>query len=148
MKKPKYLWHGSTVKSRVLKPKQAIDLSGRKESNKKAIYATDLKVLAIEFGLIEKRAIKFADYRKKPVKMVIIKGRIRKGKKFYLYKLNTKGFREAPKGSHQWMSLKEVNPIEILELRVNDYLHLCRRATKKDKQYYQSLTGRFSCRYR
>ncbi|MBR9682516.1 MAG: hypothetical protein GOV02_02480 [Candidatus Aenigmarchaeota archaeon] len=103
-----------------------------------------MKELAIEFGLSEKKAVKFADYSKNPVEMVIISGKLRKGKKFYLYKLNRKGFKEMPKESHQWVCLEEIKPLEIIELNVDDYIYLCRKATKKDKELFQSLISKFS----
>ncbi|MCK4670253.1 MAG: hypothetical protein KAT43_03540 [Nanoarchaeota archaeon] len=143
MAKPKYLWHGSIRKMNTIKPSKAVDLSGHPASNKKAVYATDIKALAIEFGLVDRRYKKYADYSKKPVQMVLINGNIRKGKTFYLYKLSSRGFTEAPKGSHQWINLKEVKPIEMQELKVDDYKHLCRKATKKDKEFFESLIGKF-----
>ncbi|MFH1376052.1 MAG: hypothetical protein ABIH25_00280 [Candidatus Woesearchaeota archaeon] len=140
---PKYLWHGSTKKVNIIKPSKAIDLSKHPDSNRKGVYATDLKELAIEFGLADKKLHKYADYSKKPVQIVLIEGDIRKGKKFYLYKLKNKGFKEMPKKSHQWVSFKEIKPLKIEELNVDDYLHLIRKANKKDKEYYFSLIGKF-----
>lgn len=137
--KPKYLWHGSTKKLDVIEPFQAVDLSGGPAGNLRAVYATDMKELAIGFGMIDKKYKKFADYSKKPVQMVVIDGDIRKGKSFYLYKLSSKGFREAPKGSHQWVCFEKVRPIEIQKLKVDDYKHLFRKATEKDKTYFESL---------
>lgn len=94
--------------------------------------------------MADKKYEKFADYKKNPVQMVIIKGGIRKGKYFYLYKLSSKGFTEMPKYSCQWVCLKEVKPFKVLKLKVNDYEHLTRKATKKDIKYYNSIVGKFS----
>lgn len=143
MSKLKHLWHGSTKRHDVLEPSQAVDLSGHPASNKKGVYATDLKELAIEFGLADKKLHKFADYTKKPVQLVLIEGNIRTGKKFYLHKVKSIGFKEMPKESHQWISFNNVKPIEILELCVNDYKHLVRKAKKKDKEYYYRIIGKF-----
>lgn len=76
--------------------------------------------------------------------MVLVEGDIRKGKKFYLHKVKSTGFKEMPKGSHQWVLFSKVKPIEILELNVDDYKHLVRKANKKDKEYYYSLIGKFA----
>jgi hypothetical protein len=142
--KPKYLWHGSPNKLEILEPSNAVDLSGHPDSNQNGVYATDLKELAIEFGLIDKKYQKFADYSKEPVQMVLINGEIRNGKVFYLYKLLNKNFKEMPEGSHQWVSLKSEKPIEVIELNVDDYKHLVRVATKKDIDLFNSLIGKFS----
>jgi hypothetical protein len=142
--KLKYLWHGSINKHKKLEPSKAVDLSGHPDSNKKGVYATDIKELAIEFGLADKKLHKFADYSKNPVQLVLIEGSIRTGKKFYLYKLHKTNFKETPKGSHQWVSIKSIKPIEILELNVDDYKHLVRKANKKDKENYLSMIGKFS----
>jgi len=139
--KPKYLWHGSTIKHEILKPNQARDLSDHPAGNKRAVYATDQKWNAIQFGMVNKKYKKFGDFRKTPMKMVIINGWIRTGEKLYLHKLSSRGFKESPKGSHQWLKEKEIKPIKILELNVNDYKHLCRKATKKDIEYFKSMIG-------
>ena len=118
MRKPKYLWHGSTRKFKVIRPSQAKDISGHPMSNMKAVYATDIKELAIGFGLVDKKYKKFADYSKKPVQMVIINGNIRKGKHFYLYKLSSRCFKEMPRGSHQWLSFEKIIPKKIIKLKV------------------------------
>lgn len=142
--RPKYLWHGSIHKHEVLEPSKALDLSGHADSNRKGVYATDIKELAIEFGLADKKVPKFADYSKNPVQLVLIEGDIRKGKQFYLHKLQNRNFKEMPKNSHQWVSFKPVKPIEIQKLKVDDYSHLARKANKNDKEKYRSMLGRFS----
>jgi hypothetical protein len=143
MKKPKFLWHGSIKKFNFLNPSKAKDNSGENESNLFGVYATDIKELAIGFGLIDKKYDKFADYNKNPVQMVVINGEIRKGESFYLYKISSKDFTEKPKNSHQWFSFKKVKPLEILKLEVDDYNYLTRKATKKDIKYYKSIIGKF-----
>lgn len=144
--KPKYLWHGSTVKYDILKPSQARDLSDHPAGNKKAVYATDRKLNAIQFGMVDKKYQKFGDFNKKPMIMVIIGGWIRTGEKLYLYKLSSRGFKEAPSGSHQWLIQKEVKPLKTIELNVDDYSYLCRKATEKDIEYFKSCIGMFSKR--
>ncbi|MBR9678866.1 MAG: hypothetical protein GON13_01215 [Nanoarchaeota archaeon] len=140
---PKHLWHGSISKNKVLKPKMAVDLTGHPDSNLKGVYATDIKELAIEFGLADKKLHKYADYTKNPVQLVLIEGNIRIGKKFYLHRIKSENFKEMPKNSHQWFSHKEIKPAEIIELKVDDYKHLVRKASKKDKEYYYSMIGKF-----
>lgn len=140
----KYLWHGSSKKLKSLKPSEAIDLSGHPDSNKKAVYSTDIKELAICFGMSDRSVLKMGEWDEgKFKKMILIKGDIRKGEKMYLYKLDKKDFEKCKGISHQFFSLKVVKPIEVNELNVNDYKSLYRRATKKDKEYFNSLVGRF-----
>ena len=142
--KPKYLWHGSIGKYETLKPKQALDISESPDCNLNAVYASDDKNIAILFGLIPRDIDCFIDYSKRPEKIVLINGKIRENKKFYLYMLNSENFEEKPIGSGQWVSFKEIVPIEIQELNTNDYLHLARYANKEDIIKYEKIRGMFS----
>ena len=62
-----------------------------------------------------------------------------KQKYFYLYTLPSRTFKEMPKGSAQWASLKSLKPLKIEKLLVKNYLHWIRKATKKEKSEFNKL---------
>lgn len=135
-----YLWHGSRDKIEILKPRQAKDIGGHAGSNQKAIYATSLKKFAIMMGLTTKDSDIGLFWDQKPIQMVLYDGKIRNGQKLYLHKLPRKnesgedmftpGGADYEFYSKPWVS--EIKPTEIMELNVDDYLHLIRKANKKD----------------
>lgn len=121
-----YLYHGSSGYFEKLIPQQANDI-GFEEGCKKAVYATSNKNMALAFALgavpnkngeIERLMMpEFGDI------MVFEKGTPNYGGKGYLYVLDKKGFQHAM-GS-QWVCFEEIEPIEIQEIDVDDYLYLC-----------------------
>lgn len=150
-KEKEYLWHGSRNKIEKLTPRQAIDIGGEADNNRKAIYATDLKNFAIMMGLATKDSDTGMFWDQKPIQMVLYKGKIRNGEKIYLHKLPMKD--ESGKDmftpsntDHEFYSnpgVKEIKPLEIIELDVDDYVHLIRKANKKDwdkrEKFFKSL---------
>ena len=121
-----YLYHGSSGYFDKLIPQQAYDI-GFEEGCKKAVYATSNRNMALAFALgsvpnkngeIERVMMpEFGDI------MVFEKGTPNYGGKGYLYVLDKKKFQHAM-GS-QWVCFEEIEPIEIQEIDVNDYLYLC-----------------------
>lgn len=121
-----YLYHGSSGYFDKLIPQQAYDI-GFEEGCKKAVYATSNRNMALAFALgsvpnkngeIERVMMpEFGDT------MVFEKGTPNYGGKGYLYVLDKKKFQHAM-GS-QWVCFEEIEPIEIQEIDVNDYLYLC-----------------------
>ena len=121
-----YLYHGSSGYFDKLIPQQAYDI-GFEEGCKKAVYATSNKNMALAFALgavpnkngeIERVMMpEFGDI------MVFEKGTPNYGGKGYLYVLDKKKFQHAI-GS-QWVCFEEIEPIEIQEIKVDDYLYLC-----------------------
>lgn len=121
-----YLYHGSSGYFDKLIPQQAYDI-GFEEGCKKAVYATSNKNMALAFALgsvpnkngeIERVMMpEFGDI------MVFEKGTPNYGGKGYLYVLDKKKFQHAM-GS-QWVCFEEIEPIEIQEIEVDDYLYLC-----------------------
>lgn len=121
-----YLYHGSSGYFDKLIPQQAYDI-GFEEGCQKAVYATSNKNMALAFALgsvpnkngeIERVMMpEFGDI------MVFEKGTPNYGGKGYLYVLDKKKFQHAM-GS-QWVCFEEIEPIEIQEIDVDDYLYLC-----------------------
>lgn len=136
MRKPRYLFHGSSRRYNVLKPKLADDW--RFEAGRHfGVYTTSNQDLALAFalgGVPDKtgtchRIIREKD--RKPLKMTFIRGHPKFGCKGYLYKLSSRGFHHV--GGDQWVCENPVKPIKIIEINVNDYLHLFRYATPKER---------------
>ena len=143
-KEDDFVWHGSPTKfDGPVKPSQARDVGGHTEQNLKAVYATEDKNLAIAAGLVERDEdgnwpMVFTDANEKPTQMVVIKGKIREGKKVYLYKLTKDTFRNTgvPEGNPEWVSEIPANPVEVEEVSVDDHLHLIRKATPEDIKFW------------
>jgi hypothetical protein len=126
-----YLYHGSPVKTQVLKPNQAVD-TGFKEGCQLAVYATSNINMAICFALgcitdgenYERTMMpEYGD------KMVFKKCHPNYGGKGYVYCLDKTKFVHAM-GS-QWVCYEEVIPEEVIEINVDDYLDYCIICTDK-----------------
>lgn len=121
-----YLWHGSPQKVDVLIPNQAHDIAFE-EGCKLAVYATSKKEMAICFALgCETDSMGEAQRTMMPefgMKMLFENCHPAYGNKGYLYKLDKSKFQYAY-GS-QWVCFDEVEPIEVEEIEVNDWLDLC-----------------------
>lgn len=121
-----YLYHGSSGYYDILLPHQAYD-SGYQEGCKNAVYATSNKNMALAFALgavpnkdgeIERVMLpEYGDV------MVFEKGTPNYGGKGYLYVLDKSKFQHAM--GTQWVCFEEIVPLEIQEINVDDYLHLC-----------------------
>jgi len=130
--KPKFLWHGSINKYNILNPHQAKDIGGSPGSNQNAIYATDNKIFAIQMGLFTKDSdTGIPDWNIPNPKIVLFKGNIRRGRKVYLHVVPSNTFQKTST-KHEWYSKDSVRPVKVVEVNVNDYLHLMRLPTKKD----------------
>lgn len=128
------LYHGSSNYFDVLIPHQAYDI-GFEAGCKNAVYATSNKNMALAFALgaipnqageIERVMMpEFGDI------MVFQKGTPNYGGKGYLYVLDKKDFQHAM--GTQWVCFHNVKPIEIVEIEVNEYLHLCRVIEEEER---------------
>lgn len=101
------------------------------------VYATSNRNVALAFALggvpdetgTCSRVIREKD--RSPLKMVFVRGHPNFGGKGYLYKLSSKGFRHV--GGDQWVCDHPVKPIEVIEVNVDDNLHLFRYATEQER---------------
>ena len=131
----KFLYHGSRreIKGDRLLPRQATDLGERPENLHKAVYSTDIKELAITMAILGSRGVNSSSLGFDKKSLGIIYEGWPTQKNVYLYTLPTKTFKqEGPR--HQYYSTDPVKPIKIEKLVVQDYLHLVRKATKKEKK--------------
>ncbi len=144
--KPKYVYHGSGKKliGDELIPKKANDLDKKRIHNSlNGIYASSYKDEAISMGLMSCKGVGPTSLHIQGINgKIIIDSFIYKGwpkqKYFYLYTLPSTTFDIKPKGSYQWISLKPVKPQKIEKLLVKKYIHLVRKATKKEKKDFES----------
>ena len=121
-----YLYHGSSGYFKVLIPHQAYD-TGFEEGCKKAVYATTSKNMALGFALGaipnqngEVERLMMPEYGDT---MIFEKGQPNYGGKGYLYVLDKAKFQHSM--GTQWISFDKIKPLDIIEINVNDYLHLC-----------------------
>jgi len=136
MKKIKILYHGSPNKltGKKLNPSWGDDSEERPENNLFAVYATDRKDLAIVMAMIGSKDVvggSIDEYQKGKLNARIY-GNYPSQKFIYLYHLPTKTFKQTKIDKHQFVSLVAVKPIKTEKIRVKDYHHLVRIATKKE----------------
>lgn len=64
-----------------------------------------------------------------------------KQKYIYLYTLPSRTFKNRPYGSPQWVSFEAVTPTKIEKLLVEDFIHLVRKASAKErKDFFKERT--------
>ena len=116
-----YLFHGSPYKIDVLQPRQAHDI-GFESGCQEAVYATDNLDMAICFalGVEGDENYERTMLPEHGMKMLFKNCHPRYGQKGYIYVLNKAGFVHAM-GS-QWVSYGQQNPIDIIEINVDDYI--------------------------
>ena len=145
--KPKYLYHGSgrEIKGNLI-PKKAFDLDKTKNNTMKGIYASSHKEEAIAMGILKCKGVKGSSVHMGRNNGIInmdavIYGGWPKQKYIYLYTLSSETFENRPKGSPQWVSSESVKPKKVEKLLVKDYIHLIRKATKKEKEKWVKEYG-------
>ena len=138
MNKPESLYHGSVreIEGNKLLPKQAQDLGEELENLHHAVYATNVKEIAIAMAIISCRGVNGSSlrFRKKPF------GTIYKGwpkqEYIYLYTLPSRTFEQEGGSGTQWYSLKPVKPKKVEKIYVKEHIHLIRKATDKERKNF------------
>ena len=147
MTNPKYLYHGGRrdLEGSKLIPKKSTDLEENPHNILEGVYSSDIKEEAIAMGILSCKGVRGSscNVERKDSKKVdaIIYGGWPAQDFFYLYTLPSKTFQNRPKGSHQWVSLKPVKPVKIEKLLVKNYIHLIRKAAKKEKEEWHKKFG-------
>jgi len=136
MKKPRYLYHGSPRKlvGEKLNPSWGDDSEERPENNLFAVYATDRKDLAIVMAMIGCKDViggSIDEYQDGKLNARIY-GNYPDQEFIYLYHLPVETFKQTKIDEHQFVSLVAVKPIKTEKIRVEDYHHLARLATKDE----------------
>lgn len=134
--KNKYLYHGSIrpIIGDKLIPKKAKDLGKRKENMHKAVYATNVRGIAIAMAVISCEGVHGASLQFKQKPYGIIYEGWPKQENIYLYFLPVFSFVGMGGKGKQFASFKSVRPIKIQKLEVNKYLRFVRKATKKERE--------------
>lgn len=137
---PTYLYHGTSELIKVFRPRKPHGLF-RASDQQAGVYATPNMKLAIAFAL---GPVPDAQNRmlwtvvcgsRGRVKIVFYYGHPSFGKKGYVYRMATKGFKEI--SPNQWVSKKSVKPLEVTEIAVDDYLHMVRYASENERKKIQ-----------
>jgi hypothetical protein len=142
--KPKYVYHGSPRKLEgdKLVPKQATDLAEAPENFHLAVYASDIKGIAIAMAIIASKGVEGGSLNSVEEPYGIMFG-LPKQEYIYLHTLSSETFEPAVRP--QWISHVPVKPIKTEKLLVKDYLHLVRKATEEEtkawkEKYKDTLT--------
>jgi hypothetical protein len=140
-KKPQCLYYGSNQKAEILVPDQVYDWGG-KPGRQNVFYATSVRDIALAYamGAVPDETGKYdrvLSYKFNTGEAVMIfhKGHPNFGGKGYLYELSPKGFKYT--GGTQWVNPGPVKPTKIIEINVDDYLHLFRYATEEEKKHME-----------
>ena len=136
MKIPNVLYHGSPNKLRgdMLNPSWGDDSEERPENNIRGVYATDRKDLAMVMAMVRCKDViggSIEGYKKGKLDARLY-GNYPKQEFIYLYYLSSKGFKITRIDKHQFVSKVAVKPIKVEKIKVSDYYHLARVATKAE----------------
>jgi hypothetical protein len=129
------LYHGSIrlIKGKLI-PNKAEDLEQNPSNVIKAVYATDKKDIAIGMAIISDKNVLGAGllaYKKdKPIGKVYLGWP--KQKYIYLYILDKKQFKKSIRVKNQFYSKKAIQPIKVERVKVNENLHLIKKANKRE----------------
>jgi hypothetical protein len=131
--KPKYLYHGTRKKinGNKLEPRKSIGLGNKEKDKLTAIYATNKKNAAIVMGIISGAKLSSMHFYGGKAKGKIYEGWPKRNE-VYLYFLPSDSFTKLD--SWQWASNQPVKFSKVKKLKTKDYLHLIRKATKKEKE--------------
>ena len=135
-KKPNVIYHGSSKKiiGETINPSQGDDSDERPDNKLFGVYAADRKDFAIVMGIFSCKDVigGSIDSFTKNSMDVKIYGKLPKQKYIYLYTLPAKTFNPSKAIKHQFVSKVAVKPIKIEKVLISDYVHLLKRATKKE----------------
>ena len=138
MNKPESLYHGSVreIEGNKLLPKRAQDLGERPENLHVAVYATNIKEIAIAMAIISCKGVNSSslEFKRKPFG-IIYQG-WPKQEYIYLYTLPSRTFEQEGGSGTQWYSLKSVKPSKLEKLSVKEHIHLVRKATDKERKNF------------
>jgi len=129
MKKPKYLYHGSSKKLEVLAPQKPEGKNDPK-SCVAGIYATDDKKFALAISACRSSKTVHAFNNRNTHVQNIYKGWPNENATVYLYVLDPKDFKH--NSGSEWITKKKIKPVKIEEYKVKDLKHLYRKSSKKE----------------
>lgn len=140
MNSKQILYHGSPypLKGKTLDPSQGEDLEERPDNKVFAVFATDIKEIAITMGIISAKGVIGGglDSFKKPFG-ILYGGVLPKQKYIYVHHLSKKDFKKSPKTKHQFVCPFSVKPIKTEKIEIKKYLSLVKIATKEETQKWE-----------
>ena len=148
MNKPEFLYHGSKYRFDIVMPQQACGACEQESLN--AIYAADSIGKVIPFALpirwypdnpSGKRDFECNDGITK-----LLYGSLNPDGVGYIYKVKADNFEKID--DWQWVSKEACEPVEVLEIKVKDYLHTV-EFSKEAEEINQELYGyrnRYECK--
>ena len=132
----KVVYHGSKTEIRgELIPHPAKDLENHPENIPKAIYATDIKEIAIAAAIIKSKGVRCSRLNKEKPHGTIYKG-FPEEKYIYLYTLHSQKFKQEGGHGHQYISKEAVKPIKIEKLKIIEHIHKIKVATEKESKEF------------
>jgi hypothetical protein len=139
--KPKFLYHGSRKElvGDKLMPKKAGGLGTKAKNKLIAVYATDNKLAAIIMAIISGAKLSSMHFYRGKARGIIYE-EWPKREVVYLYYLPSENFEKVD--NWQWVSYEEVKPIKVKKIKVKEYIHLVRKATKKEKERFYKKHGK------
>ncbi|MBT3297414.1 hypothetical protein HN385_00660 [archaeon] len=140
MGKLKVLFHGSPHKliGDKLNPSQGDDSEERSENNQFGVYATDRKDLAIVMGILGCEGVtggSIDEYIGDKLNARIYGG-FPKQEYIYVYHVPVETFKQTQIDKRQFISLVAVKPVKIEKIKVKEFTHLIRNATKEETTYW------------
>jgi hypothetical protein len=136
--KPEFLYHGSPqeLEGKTLLPKQAKDLGERSENLHRAVYATEIKNIAITMAILSSKGVIYSglNYDVKNKFGVIYDGWPEQ-EYIYLYTLPSASFKHDEKGT-QWYSKESVKPFKVEKLKIKDYISFIRKSTDEERKSF------------
>jgi hypothetical protein len=145
MKELKTLFHGSPNEliGNKLNPSQGEDSDERPENKQFGVYATDKKDLAIIMGILGCKDViggSIDEYQKGKLNARIY-GEFPKQEHIYIYHLPAETFKQTKIDKHQFISLIAVKPLKVEKLKVKEFIHLIKKATKEETAYWIKKYG-------
>ena len=148
MSKPQYLYHGSQYKFDILKPQQACGACEQESLN--AIYAADSIEKVISFALpirwypddpSGRRDMECGDGITR-----ILYGSLNPEGTGYVYKLKADTFELID--DWQWVSREACVPVEVIEIKVKDYLHTVEFSKEAEEANFElyGYRNRYECK--
>lgn len=140
------LYHGSSNKliGDKLNPSQGDDSDERPENNQFGVYATDRKDLAIVMAILGCEDViggSIDEYQDDKLNARIY-GEFPKQEYIYVYHLPIETFKQTQIDKHQFVSLIAIKPVKVEKLKLKEFTHLIKKATKEETDYWMKKYGK------
>lgn len=135
----KYVYHGSAKKiDGSLLPKKSTDLGNRQENLHTAVYAATNREVAIAMAILRTGDISGSSLNNEEPYGIYYSGSPNANALVYLYVFHKDKF-EQTANPRQYISRVPIEPSKVFKIKVNEYLHLVRKATLEETKRFQKL---------